>query len=772
MKLCRPLCFFLVCFASLSAGRAEGTQAVNGSEYLAYMRAAADDGWNAVDAERQRFRETIDLNNVFGYAPPGNEPYLAALCANLYEVTKEEMYLDRARELLLYYGKHREAYPPEYAKSRPEFGGVLPALPNIFTFAKYCHAYTILKKHRTLTASEKRTIDDNIAGSADFFCSFQEWGAMNRAILRAEGLLYAAKALPDHPHRQKWMTIGGAIAGDNWDEWEIEDATGYNAIWLYSLLGYVSDVRQDESLYRSPTMQYYMEYYLQMMCPAGVVPDVGDANWGSGWDRFIPFFEKAASVNRDSRLRWAAARMFRKYCDPLPARRSVFLGLTLSDAYRWADFSLPAAAPTSGSRQVIDDIVGKKFVFRNGWDGNSTYMLYNYRDEGDGGWLFREYLRTSIPVEEEKMTHGHADENSIALLMRNNSILLHDGGYRDYMPSGPYGAFRADYFHNRLVVRNDKIALGQSAGQFRYASPQRGAVPGQNVLDFFRNSGAYRSVRTQKVEFLSRGEFELSRSRVIDADWGYEADRAVVYVKPLDWFVVFDAVRYTRPGYLTMANFWHTRQVFARGPGWFDTAYDSLATIDVRGDDRLLVVFPHRAQMEEGVVPQQRYYQQEQSIFQMIGRHGNLNDMQTFVTVLIPHDKSVDPKTLLERVRLLPVEELRRTLGITLVSGETSYLVGMKMDLLADLVRDWRRPMYTYETGKVKFGDFTTDAMTFFAVMNPQKVRYGMAVGSKIEYKGRVLHDQGAMECDLAFDGSRPQPGVIKLRYWEGETPR
>jgi len=115
---------------------------------------------------------------------------------------------------------------------------------------------------------------------------------------------------------------------------------------------------------------------------------------------------------------------------------------------------------------------------------------------------------------------------------------------------------------------------------------------------------------------------------------------------------------------------------------------------------------------------------------------------------------------------------LRRTLGITLVSGETSYLVGMKMDLLADLVRDWRRPMYTYETGKVKFGDFTTDAMTFFAVMNPQKVRYGMAVGSKIEYKGRVLHDQGAMECDLAFDGSRPQPGVIKLRYWEGETPR
>lgn len=772
MKCCRMLCLFVVCCAALLHGEAEETKAVSRQEYLAYMRGAAEDGWKTLDAERVRFRNSIDLNYVFGYAPPGNEPYLAALCANLYEITKEDLYLDHVQELLLYYGKHRKAYPPDYAKSRPEFGGVLPALPNIFTFQKYCHAYAVLKKYRSLSPAERRTIDDNISGSADYFCTFQEWGAMNRAILRAEGLLYAAKTVPDHPHRQTWITIGEAIAGDNWDEWEIEDATGYNAIWLYSLLGYVSDIRQDESLYRRPIMQYYFEYYLQLMCPAGILPDVGDANWGSGWEKMVPYFEKGAAVNHDPRLRWAAAQIFRRYCDPLPASRSVFIGLTLSDAYRWAEFTLPAAEPTNGSRQVVDDIVGKKVVFRNGWSGGSTYMLLNYRDEGDGGWLYRENLRTSIPVEEEKMTHGHSDENSIALLMRNKSVLLHDGGYRDYMPSGPYGAYRADYYHNRLVVRNEKIALGQQSGQYRYASPKRDSVPGQSVLDFFRNSGAYRSVRTQKVDFLARGDFELSRSRVMDADWGYEADRAVVYVKPLDWFVVFDAVRFTRPGYLTMANFWHTRQVLAQGPGWFDTAYDSLTSVDVQGSDRLLVVFPQRAQMEEGVVQEQRYYQREKAIYQMIGRHGSLNDMQTFVTVLIPHDNTVDPRALLKRIQELPVDEMKRTLGITLTSGETSYLLGMKMDLQADLVRDWRRPMYTYETGQVRFGDFTTDAMTLFAVMDPRKVRYGMVVGSKVMYKGRVLHEQGAMECDLAFDGSRPQSGVIKLRYWEGETDR
>ena len=82
---------------------------------------------------------------------------------------------------------------------------------------------------------------------------------------------------------------------------------------------------------------------------------------------------------------------------------------------------------------------------------------------------FRDYLRDSLPVEEEKMTHGHADENSIVSLMSGGSILLRDGGYRDYMPSGPFGAYRQDYFHNRLVIRPEKIFMGQSKGDLRYA---------------------------------------------------------------------------------------------------------------------------------------------------------------------------------------------------------------------------------------------------------------------------------------------------------------
>ena len=132
------------------------------------------------------------------------------------------------------------------------------------------------------------------------------------------------------------------------------------------------------------------------------------------------------------------------------------VGSAFTDAFRWADDAIHAKPPVSLSQEVLEDVVGKKVAFRDGWEPTSTFLLLNYRDEGDGGILGRDYLRQTISVEEEKMHHGHADENSIALLMSGGSVLLHDGGYRPDLPSGPWGAWRADYFHNRVIARRNK----------------------------------------------------------------------------------------------------------------------------------------------------------------------------------------------------------------------------------------------------------------------------------------------------------------------------
>ena len=753
-------------------GTSRGNAGVSKEEYLSYSTAAAEQGWSNLAAEHERWRKSIDVEYVFGYNPPANDIYLAALYANLYELKGVREYLQRAKSLLLPYAEYKKAYPADFARTRPEYARGLPAVPNIFTFPKYLRAYDIVKRHGNLSAEEKRTIEQNIAESADFVIDFQEWGPMNRAMLRAECLAYAARLLPDHPRSGTWAMMAASIADDSWGQWEIEDATGYHGIWLYSLLGYASDARGDESLYSTPVMHYYFDYFLALICPAGIIPDFGDANWGGGWDRMVPFFEKGASVYRDGRLRWAAEQAFRKYLDPQPERKNIFLGLILTDAARWANFDIPSRQPEGGSQQVLEDVVGKKVVFRNGWAGESTYMLYNYRDEGDGGWLPRENLRNSIPVEEEKMHHGHSDENSIALLMKNGSILLHDGGYRDFMPSGPYGAFRADYFHNRLAVRDGKIALGQKKGEYRFASPGRAAVEGQTMLDFFRNSGAYRQVRTQKIDFLTLDHYDMSRTRIIDDHLGYEADRIVNYVKELDWFVVFDVVRYTKPGYLTMANFWHTQRIDRSGPGWYDTAYDSLRAEKIKGGERLLIHFPVRAQLQEGVEVQSRYWQEEKAIYQLIGRHGYLNDLQAFVTVLIPHGEKTDPESLIRSVRMLDMKEYPAAVGVEITSGGRSYIIGAKLDLQKELVQDWVRPMYTYESGKVAYGDYETDGYNLFVVQDSATIDYTMVGGVAIRYKDKTLHEQMPTLSGLRFDGSPDGAGTNKVRYWHERVSR
>jgi len=188
------------------------------------------------------------------------------------------------------------------------------------------------------------------------------------------------------------------------------------------------------------------------------------------------------------------------------------------------------------------------------------------------------------------MTHGHADENSIAMLMSGGSVLLHDGGYRDYMPSGLYGAYRQDYFHNRLVVRPEKFWMGQKANEERYS--QTGPIPAQPILEFLRDAGSYRPVRTRKVDFLTQPEFDYSRTRLVDDGWGYDADRVVVYVKDPEMYVVFDIFKARSEEFFTLANLWHTRQVFARGERWYDTGYDVIGTATLSDAKRLLIVFP------------------------------------------------------------------------------------------------------------------------------------------------------------------------------------
>jgi hypothetical protein len=102
-----------------------------------------------------------------------------------------------------------------------------------------------------------------------------------------------------------------------------------------------------------------------------------------------------------------------------------------------------------------------------------------------------------------------------------------------------------------------------------------------------------------------------------------------------------------------------------------------------------------------------------------------------------------------------------------LEAGGKQYLLGVKLDLEQDLIRDWRRPMYTYESGKTTYGDFETDGQFLSCVESTDSISYLVTGATKILHKGGVLHEQPPSLSALNFDGSPDQPGVSRLRRWE-----
>ena len=740
MRVARVLLVVMVAACSLHAQKAA---------YLEAIKQSAEQGWKDYPGVIERWKSGVKGYTLWGYDAPAQPVYLASTLAFLYEQTGEIDYARRAAGILATFGDLRSELPAEYA-GRVEYARGVPALSNFFFLPPYVRAYMRIRSSGVLDARSREKIDREIAQSVDFIFSFPEWGAHNRAMLRAEALQYACLALPDHPRAGAWKQLADAIAADNLDHWEVEDASGYHPVYLHALFSYAEAAGKSAVISR-PVLHYALQYFLRLISPLGTVPDFGDAAWNSSASglRFTAVFEKGASVYHDGELKWAAATMLRVIKNrPL----SVGDAYHLSDAYRWADESVVPAPPASGSGEVLEEIIGKKIVFRSGWDSTSSYLLLNYKDEGDGGWLDREYLRRTISVEEEKMHHGHADENSIVLLMDSGAVLLHDGGYRDALPSGKFGAWRQDYFHNRLVVRKNK------------------RDPNQGVLEFVRNSGAYRRVQATKIDFLTLRDVEMSRTRVSEPSMGYAWDRTIVFVRDPGYYIVIDGVKVLAPDYYTFTNFWHTQTVLRKGENFVDVANDSIRSSKFPGTRSLLLAFPETYQKSMGVEPISRQYQTEQAVYQTLSSQYKAGDFECFVTVLFPHRRDVDPAPLAAKFRLLKTSMPYRAVAVESSIGGKKSTVMVRLDLDVELARENIRPRYQYDLGKVSFGDFETDAYFFHSITDRGSTRYSAANFLKVLHKGKALVEALPNTHPLQLDGGGDRVGYSKWRRWEGET--
>ncbi len=729
------------------------------SEYLAFIKRAAEEGVKSYPQTLEAWKKNPKYFELFGYLGPGSQVYLADLLGYLYLETKDKKYAEQARDMLISVVDMREQYADEFKGRRIEYRNGVPAITDFFVMPPYLRSYMRTRTSGVFDDNTRMRIERDLAFSLNHVFYFPEWGAHNRAMLRAESLYYGSVALAQHPDAKKWRQMAETLASDSLKQWEIEDATGYHSIWLNALFSY-ADVSQQPDVLLSPVVKYYLDYFVQLLTPHGNVADFGDAHWNEGNTlRFVAVYEKAATVYRNPQYKYFAEQLLRRAVERMTkqqnvAREAVNIGVGngsyFTDAHAWADDSIKPIAPTNLSSDVLEDVVGKKFVFRDGWDRTSNFLLLNYRDEGDGGWLARDYLRNNLSVEEEKMHHGHADENSIPLLMSGGSVLLHDGGYRPDVPSGPSGEWRSDFYHNRVVARKNKRAKNQG------------------LFEFLQNSGAYRRVRTQKIDFQKFRDVDYSRSRVIDEEMGYQWDRVITWVRDKNYWIVIDGLKMLRSDWFTFTNLWHTRQILSQEAQTFDTFYDQIQTDKLPDAKALLLHFPENTFGKRiGTFRETRHFQDEIGMYQTQSSFYKTGDMEYFVTILIPHNKSEDARTLLPNFRLLDTGQAGQAVALEINDGAVKSMLCVKLDLEMDLARENIRPRYQFNLGKVKYGEFETDAGFLFAKIVNGEIAYSATTMTKILHRDQVLLEALPNTFGLQLDGAAPRTGYAKWRKWE-----
>ena len=724
-------------------------------DYAAFLTSAAQEGRKQWRKVIQDWRKQAQPNPLWGYNPPQMPLRLAFLLSYLrVQGLVGEDTAPEVVEILRAFSDLREVMGPDFAGARAETRDLgLPIFVNIFFIPLLARTIELQRQTGDLPEEDLAWLEGLLPDTVNVVFAHPEWGAMNRAILRSEGLMLASQVLPDHPDAPKWRRMAEIIAQDNLDRWEIEDATTYHPVWLVHFARYLERVGELERLQRPP-LRWYFDYFLELMAPHGTIPDFGDGEWRSTWFLLVPIFELAARELRDGRYKWAAARIFRS-CQgdgTLEKLTRADIASHLVFAHNWCDDTVEARTPTSPSRD-IDELIAKKVVFRDGWSPESTYLLLNYRDEGDWGWLDRHYLRTTISVEEEKMHHGHADENSVVFLMSKGSLLLHDAGYRSDLPSGSFGAYRADYFHNRLVVRGEKLERGQ------------------DVYEFLRNSGAYRPVRTRRIDFARLRHVDYSRTRLEDDRLGYVWDRIVIYRKRAGDFLIVDAFSPQRDDYFTPVCLWHTQVVVERGDTHLLGAYRRMFDEKLPGERNLLIQFldlePGR---RRGVFGIDRHYSQEWCFYEAFPSHFLAGRWTTFVTRLVPVPEGADLEAELGKVRVVPTSWQDGALALA-VGGEEGKEPGewflVKLDLEREILRENVRPRYTFESGAVEAGPVRTDA--HFAHVWREGVQFGFSatVLTGFHWNNSPVFEVPQSTFGLQLDGEPDRESRAKWRLWE-----
>ena len=184
----------------------------------------------------------------------------------------------------------------------------------------------------------------------------------------------------------------------------------------------------------------------------------------------------------------------------------------------------------------------------------------------------------------------------------------------------------------------------------------------------------------------------------------------------------------------------------------------------------LLIHFPKTHFRIEQVEKAKRHYQDEWVISETTGQHFELGQNIGFVTILIPHSGAVQPEKLVSEIKYVGSEFSGKGMSVEIHRGDRIIHVGVKNNFRMDMIRDFRRPKYTYESGKITFGPMETNGDFFFTERKGNTLDYTIVNLTKAMYEDQLLFEQHSGYFGLAFDGSSDVSGVSKARYWRDKV--
>ena len=720
------------------------------AQYVEQVRQWLPGVYDRYDEAIEKWREGLAETNRFGELGTPSLPVSVALVEGFLGMEDgDDGLVLRAADRLATLRQYADEIPADKIPDRMEYADGVPPQGNFFVLPHLCEAYQLVAGHPGVTEATHAAIQATIADSFPTMYTFPEWGSHNRTMLRAWTLAAAAAVCPERPERERWIQMGRQLAADSIRGWTVEDASSYHSIWSRAVIAYVDHSDQAESYFRQPTSRFYYEYYLNLLCPIGGLADFGDSDWAPCSDLHIVILERAAREYGDGYFRWAAGELYQRLA---AASESRVFGDPANwiQCARWMDESVEPRKPDWGSCEVLEELATKKVVFRNGWEGSSTFLLLNYKSETGYGRTIRDYMKNTISVEAEKAHHGHSDENAISTLVSGGSLLLHDGGYRESLPNGKY---RADYYHARPVVRRGLLRQGDS------------------VYEFLHDDGHHRPMETERIDFRTFEEVEFSRTRATDRVAGYEHDRIIAYLKRPDLFVVVDAVTFLLSGPYSVSNLFYTHEVVASGESWFDTRIGEMRFYTPDDDRRQLLValIPGDAKWEgsEGV---RRYYTDEILLHQSTSGHARVGQRLVFCTALVPHDTEADAGELAARISEAECSRPGSATAVQVRCGDERITVGVKLDLAEGILFEDVRPRYTWESRRTQYGKFETDANFFYAREQGRTASWAWTEATRLNHGDQTLFDGPEGTFPLQYTEPETRRGVASWRAWEDSS--